>query len=67
MFDPVNYCVVIHSCTAFNGSKSHAIDIKLQAVMSDFFAVASAAVGFHKLATALLADVALLAILVTVL
>ena len=67
MFNPVNDCVVIDSRAAFNGPKPHAIDIELQAVMPDLFAVASATVGFHKLTAALLADVALLAILVTVL
>ena len=67
MFDPVNDCVVIHSRAALNGSKPHAINIELCAVMPDLLAIASAAVRFHKLAAALLADVALLAILVTVL
>ena len=41
--------------------------LELQVVMHDFYVVASEAVGFHKLAAALLADVALLAIIVTVL
>ena len=58
---------MIDSRAAFDCSKPHAIDIELQAVVFDLVAVSSAAVGFDELAATLFADVALLAILVTVL
>ena len=67
MLDPLNHSVVIDPCAAFNGSKSHSIDVEFQAVTFDFVAVASVAVRLYKLAATLLADVALLAILVTIL
>ena len=66
LLHPANHGGVIHPMMTFNGSKSHLVDVGMQALTLNLIAISLGRITFDKLATTVFALVALFTGLITI-